>query len=501
MAALGVGCSESVDTLPFDAGGVGGVGGAGGGATATSGSGGGGLDCSAAADCASLDGPCAKGACVGGTCVAEPAADLSPCEDGLFCTVEDFCAGGACSPGKPRPCDAPDTCSVGSCDEIKDACVSAPGPDGVACDDGDICTSKGACVAGKCVGSDPIDCSGKSGECFVGVCDPAVGCVAEPANEGGACAAKSEDPCVVGQCSGGLCVDVPGNDGAPCDDNVFCTDGESCSNGVCGGGATHDCSSPGLCLVGTCDLASDSCIAVPGNDGDPCIPSDSCMTNATCMGGLCAAGDPAPDGAICDDGLSCTVNEACQAGVCGGGTGVTKVYFAENFSSNQKGWTLGPEWGIGPAAESTGSNFGADPAMDHTPSGDNGVAGVVIGGNASTELHPYFYLESPPFDTTGMGPVMLGFYRWLNSDYAPWMNNTIEVWDGILWHPIWTSDGAPIEDSPPKGTGWTYIAHDITPLRSAETRIRFGFNVDEGGVFIVGSWNIDDVVVAESQCP
>jgi hypothetical protein len=82
------------------------------------------------------------------------------------------------------------------------------------------------------------------------------------------------------------------------------------------------------------------------------------------------------------------------------------------------------------------------------------------------------------------------------------MSNTIEVWDGAQWVSLWTSeDIVPIEDSPPKGQGWTYIQHDLTPHRSAATRIRFGFLVGDDLVYAVGSWNIDDLVVAETQCP
>ena len=61
---------------------------------------------------------------------------------------------------------------------------------------------------------------------------------------------------------------------------------------------------------------------------------------------------------------------------------------------------LGTEWEIGPAKASTGGNRGPDPATDHTPSSDNGVAGVVIGGNTNAMLHGLDYLQSPPFDTT-----------------------------------------------------------------------------------------------------
>ena len=116
-------------------------------------------------------------------------------------------------------------------------------------------------------------------------------------------------------------------------------------------------------------------------------------------------------------------------------------------------------------------------------------------------LHPYSYLESPPFDTTGAEPVVLGFYRWLNADYHPYMHSIIEVWNGAQWVQLWKTGNDAIEDSPPKGMGWKYIQHDITPYRSAETRIRFGFDVTNDQVYKVGSWNIDDVVVSAAPCP
>ena len=127
----------------------------------------------------------------------------------------------------------------------------------------------------------------------------------------------------------------------------------------------------------------------------------------------------------------------------------------------------------------------------------------MIGGNASTNLHPYYYLESPPFNTAAAaGPVILGFYRWLNSDYDPFMHNTIEVYNGSSWVTVWTSGGPPgIEDSPPNGMGWTFIQHDLTAYKNAGMRIRFGFDITSVGVFTIGSWNIDDVLVAGAACP
>ena len=50
---------------------------------------------------------------------------------------------------------------------------------------------------------------------------------------------------------------------------------------------------------------------------------------------------------------------------------------------------------------------------------------AVIGGITSDSLHPYYYLTSPAVDVSAApGQVYLEFWRWLNSDYTPFMNNT-----------------------------------------------------------------------------
>jgi hypothetical protein len=32
-------------------------------------------------------------------------------------------------------------------------------------------------------------------------------------------------------------------------------------------------------------------------------------------------------------------------------------------------------------------------------------------------------------------------------------------------------------------------------------RVRFGFDITSGGVYTIGSWNVDDVLVANQGCP
>ncbi|MFO0759081.1 MAG: hypothetical protein U0359_21495 [Byssovorax sp.] len=486
--------SSATTTTTVGSGGMGGTGGSGG----TGGAG----TCVKAADCASLNDPCNVGTCINGMCQKTPANEFGNCDDGQYCTENDICQQGICKGGAFKFCPSPDSCHIGVCDEATKGCGAMPGNDGAQCDDKDACTTTGVCSNGTCSKGNPIDCSVFDSQCTTGTCMPGVGCVPQPTNENGPCDDGMASPCSVGKCIQGMCVSQPANENTPCDDNLFCTINDHCQNAQCVGGAPNPCAPPGGCYIASCDENTDSCTAVPGNDGAACDDFNACTVNTHCQAGACIGGAPTNEGMPCDDGSACTSGEFCTAGVCGGGNGPI-VYFADDFHDSSKGWILGPEWQIGPAKESVGGVYGADPATDHSPSADNGVAGVVIGGNENPVQHPYYYLESPPFNTqNAAGPVILGFFRWLNSDYDPFMHNSVDVWNGSSWVNLWTSGGPPgVQDSPPEGTGWTFIQHDLTAYKNAGMKIRFGYDITSGGVFTVGSWNIDDVLVASAACP
>ena len=424
--------------------------------------------CVTAEDCPPSGVPCMGPACVDGACALAPAFDFSGCDDGDPCTENDYCAQGTCT-GSATVCEASDICHAGVCDPLL-GCINQPANDGASCDDGDPCTGNGACAAGACQKGVPVDCSFLDGSCTVGACDAAQGCVA-----------------------------VPAGNGQACDDGLFCTVGDHCQAGKCVGSGAKVCTSANPCFVGTCDETLDACTTIPGNNGAACDDGNVCTANTVCSNGSCVGGVPANEGVACDDGSACTVNTICISGKCGGGQGPI-IYFADDFHDNGKGWTLDTDWQIGPTSVSSGQESGnPDPALDHTDTNDNGVAGVVLGGNATiteAEVHGFYYLTSPIIDTAGAtGPVMLGFHRWLNSDFARYMTNVIEVWNGTAWIQIWKS-GATISDNQ-----WTYVSHDITPYKSESMRIRFGFDIGKTGVYKVSSWNIDDVQVASAACP
>ncbi len=427
----------------------------------------------------------------------------SECDDGQFCTINDACLEGVCVGGAANDCGmTAETCQVITCDEAGKICTQAAEPDGAACVSDNLCEVGASCTAGVCVGT--------INECFF---------------------APVPDECHVALCnpSTGMCEPFVGNDGGSCTDPATpCTSNKYCDGGTCVGGQPKDCSSASSdCAVGVCDpntgmclpqalavgsscpSATDSCNNGECDANGVCQPvplpgtlcpeaSDDCNQGICDATGLCAP-TPINEAGMCDDGSSCTSGSTCTAGVCGGGTSNVTIYFTEDFASNVAGWTLGPEWSIGPAMSSTSTTCGnGDPGNDHSASSDNGVAGVVIGGNATTSQHPMQYLTSPVIDTSMVvGPMELGYYRWLNSDYTPYMKNQVEVFDGTNWVVVWETLGSPgVKDS-----AWTFMSHDIAAYKNANMQIRFGFNIASGGVFTCSQWNVDDILIASGACP
>jgi hypothetical protein len=347
------------------------------------------------------------------------------------------------------------------------ACVLVPLPDTTPCDDGDPCDQPGACEGGSCTrGADA--CLLLATDCVTATCT-STGCATTNNLDGTFC---GQTFCSNGLCASGHCSIVAVNEGQPCDDGLFCTVDDTCVMGHCVG-TPNPCPTGNQCIQGTCDESAMQCFSSPIAEGAPC-----------------------------DDGDPCTAGEFCSGQACTGGI-APSVYFTETFATGGPGWTLGQEWQIGMAMQSFGGVDGNDPGFDYT--GEGMLAGVDIGGLVhlppypQDPSHPLYYLTSPVVSTNFGGSVYLTFYRWLNSDYQPYMQDTIEVSSdgGTTWTVVWENPtGIPINDD-----AWTFESIDVTAYKGPTTRVRWGFAIGELGVYDEAGWNIDYVKLQNAPCP
>jgi len=105
------------------------------------------------------------------------------------------------------------------------------------------------------------------------------------------------------------------NDGASCNDDVFCNGADTCLGGACTVHASDPCADDGLFCTGTesCDETGNVCSSsgdpCPGPDGD-----DDCSETCDETANGCTANDM--NDAACDDGTYCNGIDACQGGDC-----------------------------------------------------------------------------------------------------------------------------------------------------------------------------------------
>ena len=141
--------------------------------------------------------PCTQDGCVAasGLCTFVPLTGVA-CDDGNFCTIFDMCGLGLCISGPIRDCSDTDPCTLDTCDSVSGACLHSPGPDGMACNDGELCTAGDKCAGGVCGGQ--VKGCDDNNPCTQDFCNPASGaCLAKPLADGTSCPG--------GHCMGGSC--------------------------------------------------------------------------------------------------------------------------------------------------------------------------------------------------------------------------------------------------------------------------------------------------------
>jgi len=182
---------------------------------------------------------CTVDRCVkpGHVCRHTPVADGSTCTDGNACTLGDSCHAGVCTPAATVQCTASDQCHVaGTCNPLDGTCSNPPAPDGVACNDRDLCTQTDTCQAGVCVGTNPVACDAIDQCHLAGTCNPSTGHCSNPPKNPLVC--TPVDECnVAGTCDPptGACTTPNKPDGTTCTDGDACTQTDACQAGTCVG--------------------------------------------------------------------------------------------------------------------------------------------------------------------------------------------------------------------------------------------------------------------------
>jgi hypothetical protein len=291
--------SSSGDTTPTTSTGGGGSGGA---TTSTSGMGGNTGPCDT--DCSLINTPqCQVAQCnvQSGQCEVVNDEVGVACDDGLFCTISDSCSAGTCVGGPQNDCGmAPPQCTEVTCDESSQTCSSTPSMNGAPCQDpNDLCLQGSSCSNGLCIGGTQNDCFffPVPSDCHVATCST----------------------------TNGMCEAVVGNEGLACNDpNDLCTVDKLCATGVCQGGTAKDCSNLTMgCDLGVCDTMSGQCVTQAVMNGQGCDDLDFCTsgeicTNGSCGGGTvetqCMTGDQCcPQGCTVNNDLDCIIPVARPA--------------------------------------------------------------------------------------------------------------------------------------------------------------------------------------------
>ncbi|WP_437962639.1 kelch repeat-containing protein (plasmid) [Sorangium sp. So ce119] len=183
------------------------------------------------APCDDGDACTASDTCQAGRCAGAPAGDGAPCDDGDACTRTDACEAGRCVGADPIACAGADACQTPSCDPATGQCLRALSPGGTPCSDGDACTQGDACQGGACVPGAPVVCEA-SAQCMASACDAATGACVESAHPDGL-PCDDRDLCTLGDaCQAGACMQ-----GVPkiCHALSSCYAAGACDRGFCPG--------------------------------------------------------------------------------------------------------------------------------------------------------------------------------------------------------------------------------------------------------------------------
>jgi hypothetical protein len=121
----------------------------------------------------------------------------------------------------------------------------------------------------------------------------------------------TDDICINSGTPEAYCSNTPKS--GTCNDGLFCTLNDACTNGTCNGEA-NDCSDGVTCTVDNCDEVNNKCTHTPQDslcdNGLYCDGAETCNAVSGCS----KTGNPCPDGTTCNE----ATNTCCGDGICTG---------------------------------------------------------------------------------------------------------------------------------------------------------------------------------------
>jgi formylglycine-generating enzyme required for sulfatase activity len=232
-------------------------------------------------------------------CFWAPDADVTACEDGNFCTLDDACADMFCVSGGPKNCNDSDACTLDGCNQDSGDCTHTP----LDIDDADPCTddacdqANGEITHIPVVYDDGLFCNGLE------TCEPVTGLKVD----GIAPAVDDLVGCTVDLCDEENDIVTHTPDNGLCVDEFYCNGIETCDAVMdCLDGDAVVCSDEEVCTDDWCDEETDGC-KFANNIAD-CDDVNACTEDDVCADGICAGTDK-----DCSDEVECTINETCDA--------------------------------------------------------------------------------------------------------------------------------------------------------------------------------------------
>ncbi|MHC4498918.1 MAG: matrixin family metalloprotease, partial [Planctomycetota bacterium] len=166
------------------------------------------------------------------------------------------------------------------------------------------------------------------------------------------------------------------------------------------------------------------------------------------------------------------------------------IYYTD--LDDDAGWSATGPWQWGTPGGEGGSSYGnPDPNSGYM---GLSVWGINLDGDYRTGAGGPYYLTTQAMDFSEYSNIHLGFYRWLNCDYQPYVHETVGVSnDGSIWTVVWENGGPPdINDD-----SWQFVEYDIGSVADNQPTvyIRWGHRVARASACAYSGWNIDEVEI------